>query len=238
MWVPLDYAHFLLNHGFQKSCLGHAQLVFILSRVLLIFCFSFLSGVTCCHICGIICIAGYPSKKPSLVPFVPFPFPSLPSVTFLPTVPRGGTVGLQMDFFFSFSFISFSTPPILGVGWDCTVLYCVLYCTVLYWIVLYCTVLYCIVLYCTVLYCIVLYCTVLYCTILYCTGLYCTVLYCTVKKKKKSHPPQKKNHPPKKITPTPPPSKKKKKKKNPTPPHKKKSPPPPPQKKYVQNKGG
>ena len=59
---------------------------------------------------------------------------------FLPTVPRGGTVGQQMDFFSSFS----STPPTLGVGWDCTVLYCtVLYCTVLYCTVLYCTVPYC-----------------------------------------------------------------------------------------------
>ena len=82
-------------------------------------------------------------------------------------VPGGGTVGLLMDFFFSFS-VSFSssTPPTLGVGWDCTVL---------------CTVLYCIVLYCTVLYCTVLYCTVLYCTVLYYTVLYCIVLYCTVK---------------------------------------------------------
>ena len=124
---------------------------------------------------------------------------------FLPTVPGGGTMDLQMDFFFSFSFISFSTPPTLGVGWDCTVLYCiVLYCTVLYCIVLYYTVLYCIVLYCTVLYCTVLYCTVLYCTVLYCTVLLCTVLYCTVLycKKKYSTPP-KKNPPPKKITPTP-----------------------------------
>ena len=102
---------------------------------------------------------------------------------FLPTVPKGGTVGLQMDFFFSsfsFSFSSF-TPPTFGCKDDlsvCTVLYCVLYFTDS--TVLYCTVLYCTVLYCTVLYCTVLYCTVLYCTVLYCTVLYCTVLYCTV----------------------------------------------------------
>ena len=118
---------------------------------------------------------------------------------FLPMVPGGGTVGLQMDFLFSFSSSS-STPPTLGVGWDCTVL-----CTVLYCIVLYCTVLYCTVLYCTVLYCIVLYCTVLYCTVLYCTVLYytvlcCTVLYCTVPYCKKKKKKKKKNHapPPKK----------------------------------------
>ena len=119
--------------------------------------------------------------------------------TFYPRSPEGGTMDLQMDFFFSFSFISFSTPPTLGVGWDCTVLYCVLYC-----IVLYCTVLYCIVLYCTVLYCIVLYCTVLYCIVLYCTVLYCTALYCTVLycEKKKNPTPQKKI-PPKKNHPHP-----------------------------------
>ena len=107
---------------------------------------------------------------------------------FLPMVPGGGTVGLQMDFFFSFSFFSFSHPTNFG-GW--VGLYCVLYCTVLY----------CIVLYCTVLYCIVLYCTVLYCIVLYCTVLYCTVLYCTVQK---IHPPKKNNPPSKKKNPPPP----------------------------------
>ena len=109
---------------------------------------------------------------------------------FLPTVPGGGTVGLQMDFFSSSSF----TPPEWGTAnttcpcgegeggihpTPTTVL-----CTVLY---------------CTVLYCTVLYCTVLYCTVLYCTVLYCIVLYSTVLFLKKS-PPQKKNykknHPP------------------------------------------
>ena len=97
---------------------------------------------------------------------------------FLPTVPGGGTVGLQMA---SFSSSSSSTPP----NWrrrrrrrrrrrNISYSY---YCTV----------------YCTVLYCTVLYCTVLYCTVLYCTVLY-TVQYCTVKK---NHPhPPKKNHPP------------------------------------------
>ena len=75
------------------------------------------------------------------------------------------------------SYPSPSPPPhhqLWGLGG--TVLYCTVYCTVLYGIVLYCTVLYCTVLYCTVLYCTVLYCTVLYCTILYCIVLYCTVL--------------------------------------------------------------
>ena len=43
--------------------------------------------------------------------------------TFLPMVPRGGTMGLQMDFlsFFSFSFfssVSFSTPLTFGCKYD------------------------------------------------------------------------------------------------------------------------
>ena len=47
----------------------------------------------CCH---------YQNPKPELVPSFSSP-PLRSSVTFLPTVPRGGTVGLQTDFF-SFSF--------------------------------------------------------------------------------------------------------------------------------------
>ena len=122
-------------------------------------------------------ITMYQNPKPELYSF----FSSSSSVTFLPMVPGGGTVGLQMDFFFfSFSFSSFSsfTPPTFGCKDNlsmCTVLYCVLYCTVQY---------------STVLYCNVLYCTVLYCTVLYCTVQYYTVLY------KNTPPPPKKKIPP------------------------------------------
>ena len=49
-----------------------------------------------------------------------------------------------------------TAPQQLTVNTGDTVLYCVLYCTVLYLTVLYCTLLYC-----TVLCCAVLYCTVL-----------------------------------------------------------------------------
>ena len=43
------------------------------------------------------------------------PFSSCSSIMFLTTVPRGGTMGLQMDFFFS-SFSFFFTPQTWGTG--------------------------------------------------------------------------------------------------------------------------
>ena len=68
--------------------------------------------------------------------------PTPPSaVMFLPTVPVGGTMGLQTDFLFSSSFFSFSTPPTFGYkdnlcgqcgGGYCTVLSCRLW--VLRWV--------------------------------------------------------------------------------------------------------
>ena len=113
------------------------------------------------------------------------------SVSFLPTVPGGGTMGLQMDFFCSsYSSSSSSTPPTWGTAkTTCPCGEGGIHPTPT--------------------------------TVLYCIVLYCTVQYCTVKQNpppKKIPPPKKsppkKNHtpPPKKIPPpkkkSPPPKKK------------------------------